>query len=271
MHDERMPDDRRLRTTFDEAAVTYQSARPDYPEQLYADLLDVTGSEPPDHLLEVGCGPGKATLPLARAGFAITAVELGPALAEQARRNLAGFPDVDVVTAPFEEWRGPVDGTRYSLVYAATAWAWVDPAVRYARAAELLRPGGHLAVWNAVHGFPAGYDPFFEQIQEVYVELGEDRPGDKWPPPPPEAAPDLSAELEESGHFEPVAVRRYVWGRRYTADEYIALLDTFSGHIAMGPVKRDRLYGEIRRRLAARPDGRLTRHWVSVLTVGRRR
>lgn len=48
--------------------------------------------------------------------------------------------------------------------------------------------------------------------------------------------------------------------RRYTADEYIALLDTFSGHIAMGPAKREHLYREIHRRLAARPDSRLTCH-----------
>jgi len=34
--------------------------------------------------------------------------------------------------------------------------------------------------------------------------------------------------------------------------------------------QRDRLYGEIRRRLAERPDGRLRRHWGAVLNVARR-
>jgi len=34
--------------------------------------------------------------------------------------------------------------------------------------------------------------------------------------------------------------------------------------------QRDRLYGEIRRRLAARPGGRLRRHWGAVLHVARR-
>jgi hypothetical protein len=48
------------------------------------------------------------------------------------------------------------------------------------------------------------------------------------------------------------------------------LLDTFSGHIAMEQWQRDRLYGEIRRRLAERPDGTLRRHWGSVLQVARR-
>ena len=35
--------------------------------------------------------------------------------------------------------------------------------------------------------------------------------------------------------------------------------------------QRDRLYGEIRRRLADRPDGTLRRHWGAVLHVARRR
>jgi len=34
--------------------------------------------------------------------------------------------------------------------------------------------------------------------------------------------------------------------------------------------QRDRLYGEIRRRLAARPGGQLRRHWGAVLHVARR-
>jgi SAM-dependent methyltransferase len=261
--------DLRLRTTFDKAAVLYQGARPDYPDELFSALVAVTGIEPPGRLLEVGCGPGKATLPLARMGFRITAVELGDALAGEARRNLADFPDVSVVTSSFEDWRPPA-GVLFDLVYAATAWKWVDPDVKYAKAAAVLARGGHLAVWDAGHAFPAGFDPFFSEIQRVYDELGEGD-GCPWPPPLPEDQPDPAPdEFEASGHFTVVATRRYVWARLYTADEYIALLDTFSGHIAMEPAKREHLYGEIRRRLAARPDGRLTRHWSAVLTIGRR-
>ncbi|MDF2711112.1 MAG: class SAM-dependent methyltransferase, partial [Nonomuraea muscovyensis] len=90
-------------------------------------------------------------------------------------------------------------------------------------------------------------------------------------PPPPEDRPDpIAAEFDASGHFTVVGTRRYVWALRYTADEYIALLSTFSGHIAMEPAKNEHLFREIRRRLAARPDGRLTRHWSVVLTIGRR-
>lgn len=262
-----MPSNRELRTTFDRAAASYQAARPDYPDQLYADLLELTGLAPPARLLEVGCGPGKATLPLARMGFRITAVELGADLAAEARRNLAAFPEVHVHTAPFERWEPePAD---FDLVFAATAWAWLDPDVKYAKAARLLRPEGYLATWNATHAFPPDADPFFFEIQEIYDEIGEGHPGE-WPPDPPEKQPDFADEFEASGHFEAVGVRRQLWALEYDAEAYIALLNTFSGHIAMDAWKRDRLYAEIRWRLAERPDGRLTRHWGTALTVGRR-
>ncbi len=261
-----MTSDRSLRDTFDTAAARYHAARPDYPEQLFDDLVAVAGVRPPARLLEVGCGTGKATVPLARRGFHITAVELGPSLAAEAARNVAAYEDVEILTGAFEPWQ-PTG--RFELVYSATAWHWVDPAVKYERAAAALAPGGHLAIWGAGHGFPSDYDPFFAEIQDVYEELGEGHPGG-WRATPPDELPDLSAELEASGRFETVAVRRYVWALQYTVDGYLALLDTFSGHIAMEPEKRERLYGEIRRRLAAREDGIVTRHWAAVLTLGRR-
>jgi hypothetical protein len=48
------------------------------------------------------------------------------------------------------------------------------------------------------------------------------------------------------------------------------LLNTFSGHIAMQDWQRDRLFREIRRRLARRPGGLLHRHWGGVLQIARR-
>jgi SAM-dependent methyltransferase len=155
-------------------------------------------------------------------------------------------------------------------VYAATAWHWVDPAVRYRRAQEVLRPGGYLAFWQAAHVIPPGGDPFFGEIQGVYDEIGEGRPGDGVSPAPGEL-PDETADIEASGLFDVTLVRHLDWELVYDADSYLALLDTFSGHIAMESAAREYLYAEIRRRLAARPDGLLRRHWGAVLHVARAR
>jgi len=265
-----VPADReRLRATFDLAADRYQRARPEHPEELFDALVSSARLEPGDAVLEVGCATGKATLPLARRGLRITCIELGPELAAAARRNLAGFPAVDVVDGAFETWRQPA-GTTFDAVVAATSWHWIDPAVRYEKAASLLRAGGHLAFWSATHVFPDGGDPFFAEIQDVYDEIGEALPpGASWPRPG--ELPDDRVEIEATGLFDVVLVRPFDWEVAYGAVGYLELLDTFSGHIAMDQASRDRLYGEIRRRLASRPDGRLRRHWGAVLHVARLR
>jgi hypothetical protein len=41
--------------------------------------------------------------------------------------------------------------------------------------------------------------------------------------------PDVEA-MRTSGFFAPPVVHRYVWSREYTAEEYLALLSTYSGH-----------------------------------------
>jgi SAM-dependent methyltransferase len=257
-----------LRATFDGAAELYQQARPDYPTELYEELVRLAGLRPGDRVLEVGCATGKATAPLARRGLLVTCLEIGPALAAAARQNLAGFGNVEVVNAAFESWPPGPEG--FDLVFAATAWHWVDPAVKYERAWEALRPAGHLAFWKAEHVFPAGADPFFRQIQEVYEEIGEGLPdGTLWLRPG--ELPDETAAIEGSGLFELVAVRHFDWEISYTAEEYIRLLETFSGHMVMTQWQRDRLYSEIRRLLADRPGGRLRRHWGTVLHLARRR
>ena len=262
-------DDRiRLRQTFDQAADLYQRARPEYPPELFDHLIAVTGLAPGDRLLEMGCATGKATLPLARRGFRITCIELGANLAAAARRNLAGL-DVDVTEGRFEDWRPPA-GVRFDLVFAATAWHWIDPATGYHAAWRALRPGGHLAFWSATHVFPEGGDPFFAEIQAVYDEINEPLPPGAIYRRPGELA-DESAAIEASGLFDVTDIRHFDWEQIYDAQGYIDLLDTFSGHIEMADWQRDRLYGEIRRRLALRPDGLLRRGWGAVLHIARRR
>ena len=253
----------RLAATFNRAADLYERVRPEYPSELYDRLLEVTQLSPGARLLEVGCATGKATLPLARRGFRITCIEPGPALAAVARANLAGF-DVDVVESRFEDWTPA--GQQFAMVFAATAWHWIDPTVRYRKAADALEPYGYLALWGAGHVIPYDGDPFFEELQEVYDEIGESLPPGAALPRPQELDDDRT-EIEASGLFEVIDITQYDWETMYDADGYIDLLNTFSGHIAMQGWQRDRLYGEIRGRLAKRPGGLLRRHWGGVLHV----
>src|SRR5262245_17480483 len=85
----------RLRQTFDGAAELYEQARPGYPPGVFADLAELAEVGPGCRVLEIGCGTGQATVPLAERGCQIVAVELGAGLAAVARRKLARFPSVE--------------------------------------------------------------------------------------------------------------------------------------------------------------------------------
>ena len=258
----------RLKTTFNEVAETYDRARPDLPEQLFDDLVALASLQPAADLLEIGCGTGRTTLPLARRGFRITCVELGENLAALARRNFAPFPDVRIVVSPFETW-DPA-GERFDLVYAASSWHWLDPNVRYLNAAAILKPSGSLAIISGGHAFPKDADRFFFEIQDVYRELGMEPKGEQWPPPLPEDVPDMREEIEATGLFADFQSRRHVWEKLYTAEDYIALLNTFSGHIALAPDKREYLYRNVRERINARAGSHIRRHWLAILNAARK-
>jgi SAM-dependent methyltransferase len=227
----------------------------------------VAGLVPGSRLLEVGCATGKATLPLARHGFRITCVEPGPHLAAAARRNVASL-DVEIVEARFEDWR-PRAGERFALRVRRQRLELGRPGGPLPEGLVGAGAGGHLAFWNAEHVRPDGGDPFFGEIQDIYDEIGEGvPPGTPWLRPG--ELEERRGEIEAGGLFEIVHVQHFDMERVYDADGYIELLNTFSGHIAMEAWQRDRLYGEIRRRLGHRADGTLRRHWGAVLHVARR-
>ena len=258
-----------LATTFDTAAELYERARPGYPRQLFADLATSTGLQTAGaRVLEVGTGTGQATRGLLERGWSLVTLEPGRELAAVARRVLAGRGDVDVVVSPFERWEAG-DQTPFDLVFAATSWHWLDPQVAYRRAAELLRPGGHLAIVATEHVSPPGGDDFFPQVERVYDEVGM---GDgQGGPKPPEAiaAPDVEA-IGGSGFFAQPIVHRYVWSQDYTAEEYLALLSTYSGHIAASPWQRETLFRGIRELVAARPCATVRKHYLNTLQIAPR-
>jgi SAM-dependent methyltransferase len=263
-----MSDERRLRkrATFDEVAELYARARPRYPELVIDDVVELGRFGPGLRLVEIGCGTGQATAALAERGLDVTCVELGPRLAEVARRELAQYPSVRVVNADFEHWEP--EGMPWDGVASFTAFHWIDPERRYALAARLLRPKGALAVVHMPHVVPPGGDPFFLEAQEDYRAVG--LAGDE-PPPAPDDVPDLASEFDASGLFEPVTVRRRVIEHDVTADDHVALIGTFSDHLLLPASQREELVARLRRRFEARPSGTARKSVLYIVHVARLR
>jgi SAM-dependent methyltransferase len=248
---------KQLRATFQEVPDLYDRARPTYPDALFDDLEEMAGLRPGSRVLEIGPGTGKATVSLAGRGYRVTGVELGADLAAVARRNV---PQAEIVVADFEQWKTE---ERFDAVVAFSAFHWLDLATAYPRSAALLKPSGVLAVSGARHVLPRDGDPLFREIREDYRRFAPDEKGE--PPLPPEEVPDWPDEILASGAFARVEVRRYVWDIVYGAQQYIDLIDTYSGHRVLPPEAKDRLYDAIRVRIEAR--GSLRKTYLAILHV----
>ena len=266
-----MADDREaLRARFDEDALLYDTARPTYPAALFAAIDERLPEHVPvaPQVLEIGCGTGQATLPLARRGYDIVAVDLGADMARVARRKLQNFHNVEVVNADIEQWDPPAE--RFDLVVCATAFHWLDPATRYNRVARFLRPGGLLALIQTIH-IAGPSDSFFHGAQRCY---------EHWDPATPPGQrlrklTDLPATsdygIEQADDFEDVRIQRFTANHRYTAEQYLDLLNTFSNHRALPPPNRKGLFACIRERINAEPNRTITKSVAFELSTALRR
>ena len=115
-------------------------------------------------------------------------------------------------------------------------------------------------------------DPFFVEVQEDYEAVVPDDPSTKagaGGPPHPDEVADLSEEITGSGRFRNVGARRYLWDVLYTADEYIAVLNTYSGHRTLDDETRERLLSRIHRRIEAR-ERKVRKTYLAMLNVAER-
>jgi SAM-dependent methyltransferase len=246
------------RTTFDEVAELYDRARPTYPDELFDDLVELAGLQPGSRVVEVGCGTGKATIPLAERGLDVTCVELGESLAAVARRKL---PGVEIVVDDFETWIPPRGG--FDALVSFTAYHWIERELRYTKAAEVLRAGGAMAIAMIHHVLPPDADPFFLEAQADYAAVGKGGT----PPGPPEDVETFADEMNASGLFRVVAERRYLWDVEYTANEYVDVISTYSVNIAMDAPSRERLFDLLRARIGSRT---IRKTYLTTLDIARR-
>ncbi|WP_344520123.1 class I SAM-dependent methyltransferase [Streptomyces rectiviolaceus] len=251
-----------LRGSFDGDAELYERARPRYPAGLVEALGRQAGLGAGSRVLEVAPGTGQLSVPLARTGSALTAVELGPALAAVARRNLAPYPRAHVEVAEFEAWALPPEP--YDLVVCATAFHWLDPAVRVPKMRDALRAGGILAVVTTEH-VAGGSSEFWVEVQECYERWDPDATEPGLRLPEESTVRTDTGEIERADRLGPVTVRRFSRDITYTADQYIDVLRTYSGHRALDEDTRDGLLGCVRELIERRHGGVIVKRYLHEL------
>ena len=156
-------------------------------------LVGALGLEPGQHVLDVGCGPGRHALAFARRGFDVVGVDLSPDFLALARASAAE----EDLTARFEERdvrHLDVDGEFDAVICLCQGGFGLlgghDEVEVFGRIARAARVGGALAV-TAFHAAFAirhledgeSFDPatgVFHEIAVVRNAEGQERPFDAW-------------------------------------------------------------------------------------------
>ena len=218
--------------SFGGIATQYERARPSYPPALIERLMEWS----PHQVVDVGCGTGRASQLLMARGCDVLGVEPDASMAAIARSH-----GVTVEAGTFEEW--DPRQRMFDLVTSGQAWHWVQPEAGAAKAASVLRPGGHLAVfWNRGRHDPetgAALDVVYARLAPSIAQKSTDlRPTMRVPA-------ERVGALQNSGPFTGVESEEFTWETVYDRAAWLDLIATHSDHVTLPDAAKAELLAAI--------------------------
>jgi ubiquinone/menaquinone biosynthesis C-methylase UbiE len=252
---------RQRRVLFDEIADRYQASRRGYPPQLVDFVVDTAGLRSGAAVLEVGCGTGQLTELLAGHDLAVTAIDIGAAMVEAARQRV-GSSQVSFQAVSFEALAAP--DACFDLIVSASAFHWVDPEVKFAKSARLLKPGG----WLALLATGEEYDnPLATALREMWMARRDDPGPWVWHGTLPDL--DLAGAAD---FFGPPVQRSHSQRVALPAEMVIGVEATRSTFLSWPEQIRQDFIAELRHRLGPGDDVPLTQQTsLAMVQVGKGR
>lgn len=263
------------RNLFSSDVAAYDIGRPGYPARVYELLEGTCGLGPGSRVLEIGPGTGQATVDLLRSGATVTAVELGAEMAAALEAKYPG-PNLSVEVGAFEDV--DLESDSFDLIVAATSFHWIPPETGIPRCADLLRPGGWLALWWNYFGDPDRPDPFRDAVIPIFEELApsliDTFPGVAFlagAHPHATDAQTRTSEIDATARFGPVHYEAIPWTGRHTPAQLRALFASYSPCLALEPAERTRVLDAIEHLATDAFAGVVERPYLTLIYLAQRR
>lgn len=203
----------------------YDRTRPRYPAAMVDTII---AASPGRDVLDVGVGTGIAARQFQAAGCRVLGVDPDARMASFARRGR-----IEVEVAAFETWQT----TRmFDVVVSGQTWHWVDPVAGAAKAAEVLRPGGRIALFWNVFQLPPD---LVEVCAEVHRRVMPGPLADLATKPALDAYSVMFDKAAGGirGAFDEPEQWRFEWEQPYTKDEWLDMLPTQGGYSRLPPAR----------------------------------
>jgi len=226
--------------TFDNSAEGYDRIRPDYPQELYRDIFSRKQITAESDVLEIGLGTGKASQPFLETHCRFTGIEPGENLAALANMKYKNYSRFSLRTQTLQEFECPAES--FDLIYAATAFHWIEEEYGYRRVFDLLKKGGIFARF-AYHASPDRKRvALTDEIGELYGKFfSAPRKAKEFG----DAEAKTLADIALKYGFASTEHKLYRMKKDFTADEYMTLLCTYPDHMALERDRRELLFGGI--------------------------
>jgi SAM-dependent methyltransferase len=252
---------RQVAESFGSDAERYDRARPRYPVAL---IDRIVAASPGRDVLDVGCGTGISSRQFQAAGAVVLGVDPDERMAGFARQR-----GLEAEVATFEDW-DPA-GRTFDAVVAGMTWHWVDPFAGAAKAAQVLRPGGRLAVFWYVFQPPPGLGQAFAAVYRRVLPPGSPFSRGTMPGLDSYSAFFTRAAdgIRQASTFTEPEQWRFDWDRCYTRDEWLDLVPTSGGHSTFPPATLHELLAGIAAAIDA-AGGSFTMHYTAVAVTATR-
>ncbi|MEH2117920.1 class I SAM-dependent methyltransferase [Nostoc sp.] len=251
---------------YSPAAEAYNKARPRYPQDLIQQVVEVAQLSTDSKILEVGCGPGTATVALAQLGCSMICLEPNPDFFQLAQQNCQPYSNVEIHNTSFEEWE--LKPFEFDAVLAATSFHWISPEVGYPKAANALQQNGYLILlWNKE--LQPSHE-VYQTLSQVYqlhtpsLDRYEDQETQEY------ILRQLGNMVIDSGQFKDLISGQVISEVTYTVDEYLTLLNTYSPYIKLDPHNKESLFSGLRHRIENDFGGSLQLSYISAFHIAQK-
>lgn len=259
-----MEDLEQRKISYNGVENAYNQARPSYARVLIERAVELAQLPSDAIILEVGCGPGNATISFAQLGFSMVCLEPNQEFCHLARQKCASYPLIDIQNTSFEEWE--LETQKFNAVLAANAMHWVPPEVGYPKAASALQDNSFLMLlWNLT---PQPFYTLYQALSEVFqkqalsVARYEDRGTQE------EILKGFGQNIIASGQFKDLMSEQLVCEVSYSIEDYLTFLSTH--YRKLDPQKQKSLFEGLRKTLEKNCGGSIKTSYLSAFQIAQK-